>query len=271
VPSQLDPAEFYGRIAGEYGQTEPDIFGHLGRRLALTAEIRPGDRVLDLGAGRGASLFPAAELAGHDGAVIGLDVAAGMVQATSAEIARRGLPNAQMRLGRAEQLEFPDASFDAVIGGFAIIWFEDPLKALAESFRVLRPAGRIAFSRAYTSVPGAWYDRLLQEYDRRHHIFARTPDDVHGLDLSPAGLVRLIAGAGFVDIHDLREDHDFVFPNAAAWWAARWTHGSRAPLEAMAPAVLAQFKADAFAALPVADDGVHELWPLAIVRARKPT
>jgi len=80
-------------------------------------------QVLDVGAGRGANLFPAAETVGPHGQVIGIDLAPGMVRETTAEIKRRNLPHVSMLQMDAEHLTFPDASFDVVLCGFAIFLF----------------------------------------------------------------------------------------------------------------------------------------------------
>ena len=98
-----------------------------------------GDRVLDVGCGRGAALFPAAEAVGVTGSVAGIDLVAAMVAATAADITRRGVANASVRVGDAESPEFPDRSFDAVLAGFVLFFLPDLAAALRACARLLRP------------------------------------------------------------------------------------------------------------------------------------
>jgi len=109
--------------------------------LALAA-LQPGERVLELACGTGLVTFPAAEAVGPGGSVVATDISEKMVQFTAAEAARREL--AQVRSSRmgAESLEFPDASFDAVLCALGLMYVPDVAAALAEMRRVLVPGGR---------------------------------------------------------------------------------------------------------------------------------
>ena len=134
----------YGRGAETYGQVS--FFSHWGRRLVALAQIESGATVLDVATGRGANLFPAAELVGPRGQVIGIDLAEPMVRGTAADIDRRGLKNAEVRRMDAEKLEFPNAFFDCVTCGFALFFLPRVDRALTECARVLKPRGKIAVS-----------------------------------------------------------------------------------------------------------------------------
>src|SRR5579871_4085604 len=91
-------AGLYSRVAPRYSQVGPTRFAYVGRRLVEHLGIGEGAQVLDVAAGRGANLFPAAEKTGASGHVTGIDLSEGMVRETSAEIARRGISNAEIRL-----------------------------------------------------------------------------------------------------------------------------------------------------------------------------
>lgn len=85
-------AGLYHRVASAYGHIGPGIFIYAGRHLVERLGMAEGAQVLDVGAGRGANLFPAAETVGPHGQVIGIDLAPGMVRETTAEIKRRICP-----------------------------------------------------------------------------------------------------------------------------------------------------------------------------------
>jgi SAM-dependent methyltransferase len=121
----------------EAAYTTPDVVAQ--RRvvrgwLALT----PGERVLDVGVGPG---FLAAEMAaevGPGGLVAGIDVSGSML-----ELARRRAPGVDLRVGGAEAIPYPDASFDVAVSTQVLEYVPDVPAALAELHRVVRPGGRI--------------------------------------------------------------------------------------------------------------------------------
>ena len=133
----------FSRLAPEYDPA--GCFAHFGRRLVDVVGVEPGQRVLDVATGRGAVLFPAVERVGHAGDVVGVDLAEGMVKATQSDIARRGI-RADVQVMDAEQLDFPDATFDRVLCGFGVMGVPNMGGALDEFRRVLKPTGRLGVS-----------------------------------------------------------------------------------------------------------------------------
>jgi len=102
------------------------------------ARAGPGVRVLDVACGPG---YVAAAAAARGASVLGLDFAAEMVA-----LAGRKWPGVEFKEGDAENLDLPDASFDAALVNFGILHLADPDRALAEAWRVLKPGGRLAFT-----------------------------------------------------------------------------------------------------------------------------
>jgi ubiquinone/menaquinone biosynthesis C-methylase UbiE len=102
------------------------------------AELRPGDKLLDVATGIG-YVAAAARQRGAD--ATGVDFSPDMI-----DLARRQFPELKIELGDAENLSHADASFDAVTCAYGMLHFPRPGKALAEAHRVLRPGGRHAFT-----------------------------------------------------------------------------------------------------------------------------
>ena len=104
--------------------------------VAQATVVRPGDSVLDVGCGSGEFCELVAALGAR---VSGIDAAASMV-----ELARRRVPDADLRVGPIEQLPWPDGSFDLVAGFNAFQFTADFVAALAEARRVARLGERAA-------------------------------------------------------------------------------------------------------------------------------
>jgi SAM-dependent methyltransferase len=114
------------------------ITGRLVDRLLDAVDARQGVRLLDVATGPG---YAAAKAAQRGGSVVGIDIADEMVALAS------GLhPALDFRIANAEALPFPNDSFDAVVGNFAMLHLARPESAAAEFFRVLVPGGRLALT-----------------------------------------------------------------------------------------------------------------------------
>ena len=108
------------------------------------ADLRPGERVLDVACGTGLVTFRMAEAVGERGAVVGTDISGEMVETARRVAAERDLANASFERADAEGLPFADSTFDAAACGLGLMYVPDPVKALCEMRRVLRPGGRAA-------------------------------------------------------------------------------------------------------------------------------
>jgi len=127
-----------GRDYQEVSRGIADSIEHCVRRL----DPRPGERILDLATGTG---WTSRLVARRGAAVIGVDIAAGMLDAARAQAAAEGLA-IDYRLGDAEQLPFADGAFDAVVSTCGVMFASRPEAAAAELGRVVRPGGRIALT-----------------------------------------------------------------------------------------------------------------------------
>jgi len=121
------------------------MFASLSRALIDDAHIVSGQAVLDVGGGSGEPSLTIATVVGAGGSVTYTDPAAGMVKAARAEAERRGLRNIQFHQCPAEQLPFPDNSFDAAVSRLSAMFFPDMLAGLRETVRVVKPGSPISF------------------------------------------------------------------------------------------------------------------------------
>lgn len=107
------------------------------------AELRPGERVLDLGSGGGIDVLLSARRVGPGGFAYGVDMTEEMLSLARANAAKAGARNVQFLKGRIEDVPLGDGSVDVVISNCVINLSADKPRVLAEMFRVLAPGGRI--------------------------------------------------------------------------------------------------------------------------------
>jgi ubiquinone/menaquinone biosynthesis C-methylase UbiE len=106
----------------------------------FTSCLRSGMRLLDVGCGPGSITLGLAE-AVAPGQVVGIDVQSAQVEQARALARMRGIANVSFEVANAYRLPFPDDSFDAVFANGVVMHLRQPVQALAELFRVLRPGG----------------------------------------------------------------------------------------------------------------------------------
>jgi ubiquinone/menaquinone biosynthesis C-methylase UbiE len=257
VLTKNDIERVFDGAAATYDRVGPAIFATFARRLVQDIPFTPGTRVLDVATGTGAVLAEVVTRVGPEGHVVGVDLSEGILREAERAVAAAGLKNVELRRMDAEQLEFPDSSFDAVACAFALFMLPDMNAALREMYRVCKPGGCVAvtyFTRTPTPFDPAW--PIFAELCNEYRIAMRMPQK---LGMTAEELEAALSHCGFDSVSTRVEVYDLVYPTAGDWWAFMLTMGSRAAIMGMNEETRARFRADYLARLaPVlCEDGYH--------------
>lgn len=154
------------------------------------AELREGERVLDLGSGGGLDVLLSARRVGATGFAYGVDMTDEMLALAEENRAKSGLTNVEFLKGTIEAVPLPDAAVDVVISNCVINLSTDKHSVLSEMFRVLAPGGRIGVSDVVSE------DRLSpqERSERGSHVGC-----IAGA-LSRTEYVDGLRAVGFVDV-----------------------------------------------------------------------
>jgi SAM-dependent methyltransferase len=223
----------FDRIALGYDRTGVAFFEPIGRRLVELAGIGVGERVLDIGCGRGAVVFPAAAAVGPTGHVTGFDLAPAMVALLAEEVAARGLATVDVCVGGAEDPPIRSSSFDHALASLVLPFVPDVPRAIAAAFDVLVPGGRLGFT-TFAGGDARWepLEELLvgaagtegpEDHDGEEGGALASADAIH----------EIVTAAGFVDVRMREEPFRVVFETSQRWLAWFRSTSGMALLEAI--------------------------------------
>ena len=126
-------------------------------RVLHHVALMPGEAVLDIGCGTGASCMAAASAVGATGHITGVDIAAQLLDRARSRAAEAGFANTSFVLADAQTHAFAPASVDAMISRFGVMFFEDPVAAFANMAKALKPGGRLVFAAWAPAAQVPWF------------------------------------------------------------------------------------------------------------------
>ena len=233
-------AGVFDRVADTYDEVGVPWFGPIAAGLVDELDVQPGERVLDVGCGRGAALRPLAVATGPSGVALGIDLAPRMVERTREDL--RDLPQVDVRVADATAPGLPAASFDVVSSSLVLFFMPDPAAALRTWSELLVDGGRIGVS-TFSAQDDRWrqMDDVFVPYLPPEILDARTSGR-SGPFGSDEGMERLAEGAGLTEVRTSHRTVTAVFRDAEHYLDFSWSHGQRAMWELVPEAERAQVR-----------------------------
>ena len=142
------------------------MFAPITTGLIEEARIGVGRKVLDIGGGSGEPSLTISGIVGPTGSVMFTGPAAGMVESAQAEAGRRGLTNIQFRQCSADELPFPDKTFDLAVGRLSAMFFVDPVGGIREALRVVRNDACVSFAVWGPEEANPFFSTINDVFDR---------------------------------------------------------------------------------------------------------
>jgi SAM-dependent methyltransferase len=175
-------------------------YGEPTRQMLDLARVQTGQRILDIAAGAGEPAVSAAERVGASGYVLATDISEGIVELARQVAEERGIKQIETRAMDGEQLDLPDASFDAVVCRLGLMYMPHPVTALREWRRVLKAGGRVAVVVFSTPDRNSWGAVPASIIRRRARLPPPVPGQPGPFSLGGPGLLEdLFRQAGFAD------------------------------------------------------------------------
>ena len=230
-------ATAYNAAANYYDNPANSFWERFGRATVERLRLPLGSRVLDVCCGSGASALPAAEMVGPQGFVLGIDLAANLLELARAKAAKRGLMNTQFRVGDLLDMHLADTQFDAVICVFGIFFIPDMPAAVRALWQAVRPGGKLAVTtwgpRFFEPATTAFWNAVREvrpDLYKKFHPWDRISD--------PASLRALLGEGGIERAEVIAEAGTHLIPSADAWWSAVLGSGYRATVDQLDGAAL---------------------------------
>lgn len=229
-------AETTFNAASEYFDAPPlSFWNRFGQRTIDRLSLHPGDRILDVCCGSGASAIPAAACVGSTGHVLGIDIAESLLELARKKSRQQGLENIEFRYGDFEKLGLPSESFDVIVCVFGIFFVPDMFAAVRELWRMVRPGGKLAIT--------SWGENVFEPANKEFWgaIEAERPDLYKKFTpwdriSAPSSLQALLVAGGATQVEVFAEAGIHELASPEDWWTMVMGGGLRGTIDQLEPA-----------------------------------
>lgn len=208
----------WNRVAPAWGKWDQSLdlnMAFVNYRLIGDARLRTGQRVLDLGCGTGYPAILAAQAVGSRGSVTGLDLSEGMLSIARQKAERLSLSNIEFQAKDVTVLHFEDASFDAVISRFCLMFLPDIPGAVNEIARVLKAGGYFSAAVWSSADKNPFISIPVEVIKRFTEIPTPAPDQPGIFRLArPGDLLGITEAGGLSGVSDEEITGESIFDSA---------------------------------------------------------
>jgi ubiquinone/menaquinone biosynthesis C-methylase UbiE len=220
----------YNSAADSFDAAPLSFWSRYGQRTIDRLELQPGDKVLDVCCGTGASAIPAAIAVGPTGSVLGVDVSDGLLGL--ARVKSQNLDNITFQNHDCMALGLPDGRFDAIVCVFGIFFLPDMTAALWELWRMVKPGGKLAITSwgqtVFEPMDQMFWDAVQVERPDLYKQY--TPWDRIS---ETASLQALLASAGATAAVAIAETDTQTLETPEDWWTIVMGGGWRGTIDQM--------------------------------------
>lgn len=224
--------ELWNKVAFNYSKLGPNYWDKFGERLINLSHIKEGVYVLDIGTGRGATLFPASRRVGVNGKIIGIDICGNMVKMTNDEIDRQNIKNSKVLQINMEEIKFSDEYFDNIVSGFSIGYILNNNNYFKNILRMLKKDGKLSFSIWGVQKDQEWLTEIVNEY-LKPNINKKVEDVVSSKLDSVEGIRKLLKNSNLKGIEIFEEENEVVYLDENQWWDEMWNNAVRGIFESI--------------------------------------
>jgi ubiquinone/menaquinone biosynthesis C-methylase UbiE len=199
LPQWRESAPYWAK----HHATIREMFAPLTRALVEDTGVVQGQSVLDIAGGAGEPSLTIAEIVGPAGSVTCTDAVAEMVEAARVEARNRLLTNVQFRQCSADDLPFPDTSFDVTVSRLGAMFFPNPKLAFREMLRVTKPGGSLGFVVWHKSEFNPFAYAVTEVLSRHIETSPADPDAPDAFRFAePGKLAHILKTAGAINIRE---------------------------------------------------------------------
>ncbi len=204
-PETISSETLWAGQSGERWLTNADRFEEMlepiGQALIELAAFQPGEQIIDVGCGAGATSISIAQKVGSAGAVTGLDISPVLVAEATKRAQMLGLENLNFVLGDAAIAELSLGQADCVVSRFGIMFFSDPHAAFAHLHGFLKPGGRMVFACWAPLLQNLWMLEVRNIIDTHYPLPTPVPRAPSPFAFDePVYVQEILRSAGFKDV-----------------------------------------------------------------------
>lgn len=207
----------YRLVAADRWRLQSAYMGHAVTEVLVDySKPAPGMHVLDLASGTGEPAITLARLVGDQGKVVALDQSSELLEIASRRAKERHLTNFETRAADAHKLPFPDQFFDLATCRFGVMFFADPVKAMAELHRVLKPNSR-ACCVAWSSIEQPYWQSTMKIVHKHVGGNMLEPGGPDPFRFAPPGsFSNVLQNAGFRDVEESTRNVPWTWPGKSS-------------------------------------------------------